>query len=37
MGVKIECAKRTKVVCDSKQFGQGPSNCSTVFGRFTRF
>ncbi|MBE9483027.1 MAG: DUF1847 domain-containing protein, partial [Chloroflexi bacterium] len=29
MGEKIECAKCTKVVCDSKEFDQGPSNCPT--------
>ena len=29
MGEKIECAKCTKVVCDSKEFDQGPPNCPT--------
>lgn len=29
MSEKIECAKCTKVVCDSKLFDQGPSNCPT--------
>ena len=33
MDVKIECAKCTKVVCDSKQFDQGPSNCPTKVRR----
>ena len=29
MAEKTECAKCTKVVCDSKAFDQGPSNCPT--------
>ncbi|GAI86244.1 unnamed protein product [marine sediment metagenome] len=29
MGEKIECAKCSKVVCGSKEFDQGPSNCPT--------
>ena len=29
MAEKIECAKCTKVVCDSKESDQGPSNCPT--------
>lgn len=29
MDAKIECAKCTKVVCDSRQFDQGPANCPT--------
>ena len=29
MGEKIECAKCTRVVCGSKEFDQGPSNCPT--------
>ena len=29
MGEKIECAKCTKVVCNSKEFLQGPPNCPT--------
>jgi uncharacterized metal-binding protein len=29
MDAKTECAKCTKVVCNSEQFDQGPSNCPT--------
>ena len=29
MGAKPECAKCTRVVCGSKEFDQGPSNCPT--------
>ena len=29
MGEKIECAKCTKVVCNSRAFPEGPSNCPT--------
>jgi len=29
MGEKIECAKCTKVVCNTKRFDQGPPNCPT--------
>ena len=29
MGEKIECAKCTRMVCDSKEFLQGPPNCPT--------
>jgi len=29
MGEKIECAKCTKVVCNSRAFLEGPSNCPT--------
>ncbi len=29
MDAKIECAKCTKVVCDSRQFDLGPANCPT--------
>ena len=29
MQVKTECAKCTKVVCNSRQFDQGPPNCPT--------